>query len=260
MRCGGRPPGEDDGELREYFDQKARSYDEHVYLSGTKDCYVYNQQRRRDFFRRLIRGLRDGEASPGLALDIGSGPGTIAQELRSRGFRTHCIDLSFGMLLQNRENNGEEVSLAQCSADALCYRDDSFDVVTAAGVLEYVPDDRRVLHEILRVVRPGGTLIISVPVREWLFWLRKQVVTRVAGKRRPHFHHKRYTPIAFRRQLEEAGFSVKATVAHQFVFFPFDYLFPELSTRLDRALTRRLSGSSRFALFGKTFIVEATKP
>lgn len=40
---------------------------------------------------------------------------------------------------------------------------DSFDRVIAAEVLEHVPDDRRAIAELVRVLRPGGTLAVTVP-------------------------------------------------------------------------------------------------
>src|SRR6202021_2633687 len=39
----------------------------------------------------------------------------------------------------------------------------SFDRVIAAEVLEHIPDDRRALAELARVLRPGGTIAVTVP-------------------------------------------------------------------------------------------------
>ena len=47
--------------------------------------------------------------------------------------------------------------------------DGSADVVTSFTVLEHVPDERRSLAEMYRVLKPGGRLIISVPNRWWVF-------------------------------------------------------------------------------------------
>jgi SAM-dependent methyltransferase len=46
----------------------------------------------------------------------------------------------------------------------LSYPDASFDLVTHTEVLEHVPDDARALAELLRVLRPGGTMIFTVPM------------------------------------------------------------------------------------------------
>lgn len=47
---------------------------------------------------------------------------------------------------------------------ALSYADASFDLVTHTEVLEHVPDDARAFAELNRVLRPGGTMIFSVPM------------------------------------------------------------------------------------------------
>ena len=46
----------------------------------------------------------------------------------------------------------------------LTYADASFDLVTHTEVLEHVPDDQRAFAELYRVLRPGGTMIFSVPL------------------------------------------------------------------------------------------------
>lgn len=46
---------------------------------------------------------------------------------------------------------------------ALPFDEASFDAVVCLDVLEHVPDERLVLAEIARVLRPGGTLVVSVP-------------------------------------------------------------------------------------------------
>ena len=46
----------------------------------------------------------------------------------------------------------------------LTYADASFDVVTHTEVLEHVPDDARAMAELLRVLRPGGAMLFTVPM------------------------------------------------------------------------------------------------
>jgi Methylase involved in ubiquinone/menaquinone biosynthesis len=245
--------------VREHFDEKANSYYEHIYLSGKINYHVHNQQVRRRYFRDLILDHEDMQG--GIALDIGSGPGSIAIELLGYGLVTFCIDISFNMLLNNRKNNGKVVKLAQCSADSLCYKENSFDVITAAGVLEYVQDDKKALREILRVLKPGGTLIISVPIKSLVSsYMRKQLRKLLFNREVNQFYHKSYTPNGFLREMKEAGFVLKNRISHHFVFFPIDYLFPKLSIQFDYFITRLLRKSYLFARFGKTFIIRAIKP
>jgi SAM-dependent methyltransferase len=54
--------------------------------------------------------------------------------------------------------------LAKCDLQALPFGDASFDWVIANHVLEHVPDDRRAMREIRRVLKPGGTALLQVPI------------------------------------------------------------------------------------------------
>lgn len=246
--------------VKEHFDRKADNYYEHVYLSGKNNHHVHNQQVRRTYFRDLICEHQVRQDS--LGLDIGAGPGSITIDLAQGGFETYAIDLSFHMLLNNRKNAGNDVKLAQCSAESLCYQDGAFDLVTAAGVLEYVEDDSRVLSEILRVLKPGGTLIISVPVKESVVssQIRKIFVSLVFKMEIDRFHHKHYIPRRFLEKVETAGYRLESSISHHFVFFPLDYLAPNLSIYFDNILTRLFSRNRTIGRFGKTYIVSVMKP
>ena len=48
----------------------------------------------------------------------------------------------------------------------LTYANASFDIVTHTEVLEHVPDDARALRELLRVLRPGGAMLFTVPLHD----------------------------------------------------------------------------------------------
>lgn len=71
--------------------------------------------------------------------------------------------------------------------------DDSVDSALCTEVLEHCPEPEAVLCEVLRVLRPGGVLFLTVP----FLWPLHEV---------PYDHY-RYTPFALRRHLEQAGFA-----------------------------------------------------
>lgn len=72
----------------------------------------------------------------------------------------YFVDLSQAALRKLDGNGGHGVR----SAGPLPFADGSFDVVCAFEVLEHIPDDDTVIHELARVLRPGGALFFSVPV------------------------------------------------------------------------------------------------
>jgi SAM-dependent methyltransferase len=98
----------------------------------------------------------------GLVADVGSGPGCDAAELRKRGLRVVCADLSLGMLRAGLE----EFPGARVQADArgLPFADGALDGVWAnASLLHLGPDEAaRALREIRRALRPAGAAHVSL--------------------------------------------------------------------------------------------------
>ncbi|NJM70776.1 MAG: class I SAM-dependent methyltransferase [Scytonema sp. RU_4_4] len=66
-------------------------------------------------------------------------------------------------------NQQERVRFVCADATALPFENQSFDAVTMFDLLEHVPDDKKAISEALRVLRPGGFLLISTPNENWRF-------------------------------------------------------------------------------------------
>lgn len=120
-------------------------------------------------FDRL--GLRPGER----VLDMGCGAGRHAFEMYRRGADVVAFDQEAAELSVVRDwfeamvdevPDGAEADTRQGDALALPFRDGEFDRVVAAEVLEHIPADIQAIEELVRVLRPGGTLAVTVP--RWL--------------------------------------------------------------------------------------------
>jgi ubiquinone/menaquinone biosynthesis C-methylase UbiE len=92
---------------------------------------------------------------------------------------------------------GRHIALVQGDAQALAFPDSSFDTVVCTFSLCSIPDDRKAVAEMKRVLRPGGELLLidHVPstTRLWrnIQWLLEQVTLRAEGEhllRRPLEH------------------------------------------------------------------------
>lgn len=135
-------------------------------------------------------------------------------------------------------------NIKHCPGEALAFADDFFDIVFQNEVLEHVKDDVQTLTECLRVLKPGGKLIIFTPNRGWPFethgmflygkyywgnipllpWLPQQLYQKLA----PHVRN--YSNNELRCRIYEACISLTeknphtecSVVYHQHVFPGFD--------------------------------------
>lgn len=107
-------------------------------------------------------------------LDMGCGAGRHAFEMYRRGADVVAFDQDgdelagvlelFGAMKEAGEAPaGAEADIKQGDALALPFADAEFDRVVAAEVLEHIPADIAAIGELARVLRPGGTLAVSVP-------------------------------------------------------------------------------------------------
>lgn len=97
-------------------------------------------------------------------LDVATGTGMVARELvRRTGASVVGVDMSEPMLrggvVETREAGlGSAIRFALARAEALPFGDASFDAVTFTYLLRYVDDVGATVRELVRVVKPGGTL------------------------------------------------------------------------------------------------------
>jgi demethylmenaquinone methyltransferase/2-methoxy-6-polyprenyl-1,4-benzoquinol methylase len=201
--------------IREMFDRIASGYD--------RQNTLFSLDRDRAWRRRAARlaGLQPGE----VALDLCTGTGKLAAELLPYvrpGGRVIGLDFSTRMLeLARRQVAGVEFQLGDVMA--LPFGDRTVDAVSIAFGLRNLVDRDRGLHEMFRVLKPGGRLVIlefpappqgplALPYRVYL----TRVMPRVAGwfgMDRPAYQYLAETvqgfpsPTELARLLQQIGFS-----------------------------------------------------
>ena len=124
----------------------------------------------------------------GRILDIGSGTAPVSPDLK----RTVVADIS-----EEAMRNILSESKAVTSITAMIFDTASFDCVLCSEVLEHIPDDLKALSELRRVLKPGGTLVVTVPYQK-RFWTEDDEFVE---------HVRRYDPGELEQKLRDSGFS-----------------------------------------------------
>jgi SAM-dependent methyltransferase len=117
--------------------------------------------------------------------------------------------------------------------------DASYDVVIANHILEHVDDDHRAMAEMFRILRPGGTALLTVPINPTRQETYEDATIIEPEQRMAHFNgasHRRFYGLDFSDRLREVGFTVeifRMTPTQEVIFslLPLEWL--HVATRPD---------------------------
>ena len=231
-------------------------------------------------------GLRAGERM----LDLGCGFGRHAYEAMRRGASVIACDLGLAELHQvhtvyaGMRDTGELPDGVTCQsingdATRLPFADDSFDRVLASEVLEHIADDGSALAELARVLKPGGTMAVTIPARvaeQVCWWLSDDYHAPAV----PGGHVRIYAKDEVRDKMRAAGLVPGASHHAHALHAPYWWLRCAVGPNRpidDNALVRayhrflcwdieKAPRSTRLAdrvlspVIGKSLVVYATKP
>ena len=162
----------DSKETREYFDSVASKWDD----------------MRRQFFGEGVRdaAIRAAEISTGsVVADVGTGTGFLAEAALVAGAHVIGVDSSDGMLAEVRNRfAGQAFETRAGDVESLPLQTGEADVVLANMVLHHAPDPALAIHEMARVLKPGGRLIITDADSHTHEWLRAEQHDRWLGFKR----------------------------------------------------------------------------
>jgi demethylmenaquinone methyltransferase/2-methoxy-6-polyprenyl-1,4-benzoquinol methylase len=120
-------------------------------------------------FAIALAGVRTGER----VLDVASGSGDLARAFARRvgaEGQVWITDVNRAMLARGRDrllDEGHALPLAQCDAEKLPFRADSFDCISVAFGLRNMTHKEAALAEMRRVLKPGGRLLVLEFSRVW---------------------------------------------------------------------------------------------
>ncbi len=116
-------------------------------------------------------------------LEAGCGTGLLLEHVARQARTAVGVDLSAGMLQKARERG---LDVIEGDLHSLPFEDESFDLVYSCKVLAHVPDLPRTLHELNRVVAPGGRLLLEFYNRRSLRFLVRRLRPGMATSAQHH--------------------------------------------------------------------------
>jgi SAM-dependent methyltransferase len=94
--------------------------------------------------------------------------------------------------------------------DLSMFQPDTYDLIALLDVLEHVPDDKATLESILTRLKPGGALLLTVPINPWMFSAHDRV----------HHHHRRYRKREIDAMARVAGYDIELSSPFNTLLFP----------------------------------------
>jgi demethylmenaquinone methyltransferase / 2-methoxy-6-polyprenyl-1,4-benzoquinol methylase len=107
-----------------------------------------------------VATVRAIDPQPGeRVLDLAAGTGTSSAAIAKKGAQVTALDLSAGMIEVGRERH-PDIEFVEGDAEHLPFDDETFDAVTISFGLRNVNDPMAALSEMIRVLKPGGRVVI----------------------------------------------------------------------------------------------------
>jgi SAM-dependent methyltransferase len=207
-------------------------YDNAAYDSQVES--VYAARTYMNVVLPVIRRLSDRAG----ALDIGTGDGAFLGELLDRGKMTNVVGLEPSAAPIRSADTKVQELIRRGMFVAGLYSSETFSLVTCFQTIEHVDDPGGLCREGLRILKPGGALVIIGHNRSGL-------LNRMLGRKSPIFdieHLQLFSPSSLRRLLMNAGFE-SVTVQSFWNTYPISYWarlfpFPRPVKRIVTALLR----------------------
>ncbi len=182
------------------FAERYRRMQQNAYDS----TFTYGRKKIESIIERELDGLPAGTR----ALDVGCGTGFNISRLRSRGFDVTGIEPAEAMRAEAQQNN-PECTIVDGDIEAMPFDRGTFDFVLCIEVIRYMADQSKSLREIARVLKPGGTAIITAAPLLSLngYALINTVTSRLKVPTFAKVKHSFYTVASAKKALHEAGFA-----------------------------------------------------
>ncbi len=185
--------------------------DEYHKMAAVEDAMWYYRALHRHVARSLTRALG---ASAAPVLDAGCGTGGLLRHLRVKqpAWVLAGIDFSPLACALARERSGGEIVAG--SITALPFADAHFEAIVSCDVVCQVASAELALQEFHRCLKPGGTLVLTMPAYPWMFSYHDRAVGNL----------RRYDRGEVNALLRAAGFTVVTSTYWNTLLFPLAFV------------------------------------
>jgi 2-polyprenyl-3-methyl-5-hydroxy-6-metoxy-1,4-benzoquinol methylase len=230
---------EQDVYFDEVADELARKYETHRALGDAEAVF---SREARIVLERFV------DATPARCLDLGCGPGVMAVTIAERGFDVVGVDRSEKMIAlaarrQLRSGSRGKVKFVRAdAADFLASSPDTFSLVIASDVFQYLEDPLGIMGAVFPRLRPGGTLAFSIANQDSVFrrvgpWVQGLLPE---GSRGMRFWQNRLRPARYLSAAPDLGFSLEKVRT---------FGLPEFPAALDFAFRNRMFQTMTLLVF-----------
>jgi SAM-dependent methyltransferase len=238
------------------FDRESLSWRE-IYRRSGRNPFVYPDKQYRKRYVLEMLG-----AGSGRLLDLGCGAGEFFRDLQHSGYTVVGMDFSAEMVRLAAAAGDGDACVVRADALRLPFPPRSFRAMIAVGLLEYLPEDAGPLADILRIMEPGGTVVVTLRNKRCLERRLWNAYTRCGWMRRkPTSFFREHDVEEFTSLARRIGFS---DFSHRYChFYPLPWPLSKVVPPVNNLLGHfwdRLFSRVRIPWLGSTLLVRFRVP
>jgi SAM-dependent methyltransferase len=211
-----RDPSPANDAVRRYWNTRIHDLEISQHPPGTPGFFADLDEYHFDKLHHLLRLVDFEGYRGGRVLDVGCGAGVDLVRFARGGALATGVDIAPAAVELARANLAQQrlpAELLVADGEDMPFPDQHFDLVFAHGVVQYTGNDRRLIEECRRVLKPGGLAVFQVYNRmSWLNLLSRVMKVGLEHEDAPVL--RKYSPGEFRRLL--TGFSEVRLVPERF--------------------------------------------
>lgn len=153
----------------------------------------------------------------GFILDAGCGDLQYKNFIKDVSRKIVCLDI-----VAPQKNRSHEYMFSLGSIEMLPFKNNTFDFIFCFSVIQFIKDDRSVIDEFNRVLKPGGKLLVTVPTRISPFRVIRDIEILCGVYRWPQFNvdHHHYYSVNDIKDLVGNKFQIENITGYNYNFIP----------------------------------------